>query len=308
MWWLPADTEDSDFESGGRNAPKPRKHRIPAQLRKSGVRREKEILLYLKANLYLIMESHIANMLKKERHAYIIKQINLHNKVLSSSLSLQLQVSEDTVRRDLFELAEAGEVIKVHGGALSKSYHFPIQQNVVYAKDAKVEIAKKAVGLIKKGMIILTEAGTTMMEMVKLIPANMEATFFTVSPLIALELAEHPLLTVILLGGQIDMSAQICIGEKPVRELSEIKVDLCFLGANAIDSKQGLTEIDWRVVQVKKSMIDAAAKLAILTISEKLNSAHKMQVCDPRHIDYLITELKPGDKRLAAYRKNITVL
>ena len=198
MRWLPADTEDSDFESGGRNAPKPRKHWIPAQLPKSGVRREKEILLYLKANLYLIMESHIANMLKKERHAYIIKQINLHNKVLSSNLSLQLQVSEDTVRRDLFELAEAGEVIKVHGGALSKSYHFPIQQNVVYAKDAKVEIAKKAVGLIKKGMIILTEAGTTMMEMVKLIPANMEATFFTVSPLIALELAEHPLLTVIL--------------------------------------------------------------------------------------------------------------
>ncbi|HVY76324.1 MAG TPA: DeoR/GlpR family DNA-binding transcription regulator [Puia sp.] len=254
------------------------------------------------------MESHIANMLKKERHAYILKQINLHNKVLSSSLSIQLQVSEDTVRRDLFELAEAGEIIKVHGGALSRSYHFPAQQSVVYAREAKMEIARKAVGLIKKGMTVLTEAGTTMMEMVRLIPASLEATFFTVSPLIALELAERPLLSVNLLGGQVDMSSQICIGEKMIRELSQIQVDLCFLGANAIDSRQGLTEIDWRVVQVKKSMIDASSRLVVLTIAEKLNSAHRMQVCKPQRIDHLITELKPADKKLSAYKKHMTVI
>jgi DeoR/GlpR family transcriptional regulator of sugar metabolism len=63
-------------------------------------------------------------MLKKERQAYIIQQINVHNKVLSSDLSVQLDVSEDTVRRDLQELAEEGKLIKVHGGALSKSFHF----------------------------------------------------------------------------------------------------------------------------------------------------------------------------------------
>ncbi|MGV3508788.1 MAG: DeoR family transcriptional regulator, partial [Sphingobacteriaceae bacterium] len=60
-------------------------------------------------------------MLKEERQAYIIKQINLHNKVLSSDLSIELNVSEDTVRRDLNELSENGKIIKVHGGALSKS-------------------------------------------------------------------------------------------------------------------------------------------------------------------------------------------
>ncbi|MBB5438289.1 DeoR/GlpR family transcriptional regulator of sugar metabolism [Pedobacter sp. AK017] len=247
-------------------------------------------------------------MLKKERHTQIIKQINLHNKVLSSHLSVELKVSEDTIRRDLSELAAQGQVIKTHGGALSISYHFPKQEARVYAREAKQEIAKKAVSLLRNGIIVLTEGGTTMMEMVKLIPKTLEATFFTISPSISLELAEYPLLTVVLIGGQLDMSAQICIGEKPVTELNDINVDLCFLGANAIDANEGLTEVDWRVAQVKKAMIKSAAKLVVLTISEKLNSTHKMRVCDSKKIHHLITELDPEDEQLEGYRNNIIML
>lgn len=254
------------------------------------------------------METPLTGMFKNERHAFIRRQINLHNKVLSSTLGIQLQVSEDTIRRDLAELADAGEIIKVHGGALSKSYHYPVQQNSVYAQDEKKVIAKKAIELIKPGMTLLTEAGTTMLEMVRMIPDNIEATVFTVSPLMALELAEHPLLTVILIGGQVDMSAQITVGERPISELAEIKVDFCFLGVNAIDAKVGLTEIDWKVAQVKKAMIQSADKIVILSIAEKLNSIFKMKLCSPQTIDYLITELNPTDKRLAAYNKNIKLL
>lgn len=254
------------------------------------------------------METSVSGLFKSERHAFILKQINLHNKVLSSHLSKQLDVSEDTVRRDLAELAEAGEILKVHGGALSKSYHYPVHQSSVYAQEEKVAIAKKAIGLIQNGMVILTEAGTTMLEMVRLIPGNLEATFFTVSPLMALELAEHPLLTVILIGGQIDNSAQITVGEKPISELSQIRADLCFLGVNALNVKAGLTEMDWKVAQVKKAMISSSSKLAVLTISEKLNSEYKMGLINIHSIDYLITELDPDDKRLAAYKKNIHLM
>ena len=235
------------------------------------------------------METHNTVKFKNERHVFILRQINLHHKVLSSTLSVQLQVSEDTIRRDLAELADAGEIIKVHGGALSKSYHYPVQQNTVYAQEEKKLIAKKAVGLIRSGMTILTEAGTTMLEMIRMIPDNIEATFFTVSPLMALELAERPLLTVILLGGQMDMSSQITLGEKPVMELASIRVDLCFLGVNAIDSKTGLTEADWKVAQVKKAMIASSDKLAILTIAEKINTSLPLRLCSPRNNDYLIT-------------------
>ena len=247
-------------------------------------------------------------MFKNERHAFIIKQINLHNKVLSSHLSKELDVSEDTIRRDLAELAQAGKILKVHGGALSRSYHYPAPQNSVYAQKEKKEIARKAISLIQNGMIVLTEAGTTMMEMVRLIPDNIEATFFTVSPLMALELSEHPLLTVILLGGQIDNSAQITVGEKTVNDLSEIRVDICFLGADGINPKAGLTEMDWKIAQVKKAMVNCASKVAVLSISEKLNSEHKMRLCKIHLLDYLITELNPSDKRLAGYRKNIQLL
>jgi len=254
------------------------------------------------------MKNPISNLFKNERHAFILKQINLHNKVLSSHLSKQLDVSEDTIRRDLAELASSGEILKVHGGALSKSYHYPAPQNSVYAQKEKKEIARKAIGLIEDGMTMLTEAGTTMLEMVRLIPDNLEATFFTVSPLMALELSEHPLLTVILLGGQVDNSAQIIVGEKTVSDLAEIRVDLCFLGVNGLNAKAGLTEMDWKVAQVKKAMIQSSEKLVILSISEKLNSEQKMRLCNIHTIDYLITELDPSDKRLLAYRKNIHCL
>ena len=124
----------------------------------------------------------------------------------------------------------------------------------------------------------------------------------------ALELAAHPLLTVILIGGQIDMSSQINIGEKPISDLADIKVDLCFLGAHGLDAKAGLTEAEWKIAQVKKAMIKSAAKLAVITISEKLNSVLKMKLCNMHDIDYLITELKPNDKRLASYKKNTQII
>ena len=93
-------------------------------------------------------------MLKKERHSFIMKQINLHNRVLSSDLSQQLNVSEDTIRRDLNELDETGKILKVHGGGLCKSFHFPFHQNQVYAQDAKRQVALKATGLLKNGIFI----------------------------------------------------------------------------------------------------------------------------------------------------------
>ena len=80
-------------------------------------------------------------MLKKERQAFILRQVNLHNKVLSVDLSQEMKVSEDTIRRDLNEMAQMKKLIKVHGGALSKSFHLSIPSNHVYALSGKKSIA-----------------------------------------------------------------------------------------------------------------------------------------------------------------------
>jgi DeoR/GlpR family transcriptional regulator of sugar metabolism len=247
-------------------------------------------------------------MLKEERQSFIIKQLNLHNKVLSSDLSVQLNVSEDTVRRDLNELAESGKILKVYGGALSKSFQYPFEQNEVYAKDSKKEIAKKAISLIQSGMVLLGGGGTTMIEVARMIPDNLQGTFFTVSPLVALELAERSSMDVILIGGQLSKNSHINFGATVISQLSEIKVDLCFLGTNGLSLEEGVTDSDWEVVQVKKAMIKSAQKTAIVSIAEKLNSIKRMKVCNLNAISYLITDLNPQDKALEGYAKSVKIL
>ena len=247
-------------------------------------------------------------MLKEERQAFIIHQINLHNKVLSSDLSVQLNVSEDTIRRDLNELAENGKVLKVYGGALSKSFQFPFQDGNVYAKEAKKEIAKKASTLISNGMTVLVGGGTTLIELARTIPDHLQCTFFTISPLVALELAEKPNLEVILVGGKLSRNTNIVSGAQVANELADLKVDLCLLGTNSLSVEDGGTDSDWEVGQNKRAMIKCSKKVAILSIAEKLNSVQKMKVVPLRDISYLITDVNPTDVSLKEFANTIAIL
>ncbi|WP_158994710.1 DeoR/GlpR family DNA-binding transcription regulator [Mucilaginibacter sp. L196] len=247
-------------------------------------------------------------MLKEERLNYIISQINIHNKVLSADLSIQLNVSEDTVRRDLIELTDNGQIIKVHGGAISKSFHSPLSERNVYKKDEKKEIARKAIELIEDGMIVIVGGGTTMIELARLIPPRLHCTFFTISPIVAIELAENPNLNVHLIAGKLSSESQIIVGAQVIQQLSEIQTDLCLLGTNSVSIKNGVTDSDWEVVQVKKAMIKCAHETAILSIAEKLDSIQKMKVCNLNELKYLVTDLNPDDKILKDYISKIKVI
>jgi DeoR/GlpR family transcriptional regulator of sugar metabolism len=247
-------------------------------------------------------------MLKEERQAYIIHQINLHNKVLSTDLSLQLNVSEDTIRRDLNELAENGKVIKVYGGALSKSFQFPFQEGNVYAKEGKKEIASKAISLIKSGMAVLIGGGTTMIELARLIPNDLQCTFFTISPLVALELAEKENLDVILLGGKLSRNTNIVGGAQVINELSDLRIDLCLLGTNSLSIEEGITDSDWEVVQIKRAMIKCSKNLGILSIAEKFNSNQKIRVVPLKEVSYLVTDMDPNDPSLKDFANHVTVI
>lgn len=256
------------------------------------------------------VEINLSYMLKEERQAFIMKQINVHNKVLSTDLSEMLSVSEDTIRRDLKELSESGKVLRVHGGALSQSFHYPFRNDhEIYALDAKHRIADKAISLLKNDMVVLTGGGTTMIELAKKIPDELRATFFTISPLVALELVEHPNLTVISIGGQLSKEAHVNLGSGVINALADIQVDLCLLGANSFSPKEGITDSDWEVVQVKRAMIRSAHKMAILCIAEKLNTTQRLKICDIGQIHYLITELSPENNLLFPYTStDLTIL
>ncbi|MBO9153606.1 DeoR/GlpR family DNA-binding transcription regulator [Chitinophaga sp. GCM10012297] len=249
-------------------------------------------------------------MIKEERQKLIMREINLHNKVLSNDLSILLDVSEDTVRRDLKELVEEGYIIKVHGGAISKSLATPfMKDSTVYAQDYKQTIAEKTLSLIKKDMVILTEGGTTMLEVAKAIPEHLTVTFFTISPQVAITLSEKSNLEVITIGGKLCKNANLHTGSSVINQLSEIKADLCLLGANGFSAEEGLTDVDWEIVQVKKAIVRSARKTAVLCISEKLNSSRRLKICDVNQVDYLVTELAPNHPMMAAYNKEgLTVL
>jgi DeoR/GlpR family transcriptional regulator of sugar metabolism len=240
-------------------------------------------------------------MLQEERRNYILQKINSHNKVIASELCQQLKVSLDTVRRDIKDLEKKGKVIKVHGGAVSPNFHQPFQQQEVYARHEKKEIARKALALIKDGMTLLVGGGTVMLELARILPEDLEGTLFTVSPFVALEVAQRSTVDVVLLGGKVARNSYICTGSSVASAISEIRVDLCLIGTNGLALSEGITDFDWEVAQVKKAMLKSASKSALLCISEKLDTVQKVQVCKLNAIDYLVTELNPNDARLQPY-------
>lgn len=241
-------------------------------------------------------------MLRRERLKLIMKEINLSNTVLSADLSEKLSVSEDTIRRDLKELANGGMILKVHGGAMSKTFHSPFDgKNEVYALAAKQQIAEKAIALLKKNITVMMEGGTTIMEIAKKIPKTVQGTFFTLSPQVAITLAEHEHISVISIGGKLARNSNLHTGASVINELAGIKVDLCVIGANGLSVKDGLTDSDWEVVQVLKAMIRSAKKVAVVSIAEKLNSVQRIKICDITDIDYLVTELPPKSPLLEPF-------
>lgn len=241
-------------------------------------------------------------MLKKERQSYILRQVNLHNRVLSTSLSKEIRVSEDTIRRDLYELADEGKLIKVHGGALSHSFNdVNVSTKEVYSQNKKRIIAEKAINLLSNGMFILTSGGTTILEIARSLPPQLKATFVSGSIPVILEYIQHPNIDVIVIGDKVSKNSKITVGLEAIAKIKQLHADICFLGTNAIDLQQGITESDWEVVQLKRAMIESSKKVVCTTISEKVNTIQPIQICELRKIDTMITELSPDDPLLKPY-------
>ncbi|MCW3073965.1 MAG: Transcriptional regulator, DeoR family [Flaviaesturariibacter sp.] len=237
-------------------------------------------------------------MLKQERQAYILHQVNLHNKILAVDLCQHINVSNDTIRRDLQELADKGSIIKVHGGALSNSFHKGnLLPEAIYSHAKKQIIAQKAVSLIKDGMFVITGGGTTISELAKALPVELNATFISGSLTALMEYAKHPNIEVISIGDKVSKASKMSIGPDGIMKVRQFTSDLCFLGINAIDLHNGVSDNDWDVVQMKRAMIDSSKMTVCLTISEKINSLQPIQVCSLKAVDLLITEL-PADHPL----------
>jgi DeoR family fructose operon transcriptional repressor len=91
-------------------------------------------------------------------------------------------------------------------------------------------------------------------------------------------------------------------------QLGNIKADLLVLGTNALDIEGGFSDSDWETVQVKKAMIQASHKTAILTISEKLDTVLKMKIANLSEVDFVVTEVDSDNEKLQSYKQAVPSL
>ena len=244
-------------------------------------------------------------MLIEERHQMILNEIALHNRVLLTDISEALDVSIDTVRRDVTRLDSEKKLKKVHGGAIALGY---VNNNAdpekIYALEKKRTIAHKAIQLLRNGNIIIIHGGTTCLELARNIPPKLSLTCFTLSLPVAMELCKKPKIEVIFIGGSVAKESQIASGGQAIHNLSKIRADFGFIGTGYVDATNGLTEFDWESVQVKMAVIKSSKNRVLLTISEKLNSSNRFKTCDLSDISTMITELNPEDSVLDDIKKS----
>lgn len=251
-------------------------------------------------------------MKKQQRHQIILNEVHIHNRVLLSDLSAVLQVSMDTIRRDLKELDDLKKLKKVHGGAISNGFNiYSDRKREIYELESKTIIAKKGISLLNKGQVILISGGSTNLEFAKLLPHNLNLTIFTPSLPMAIELLNNASESdeIIFIGGKLSRGSQLATGNSTINFISEVKADICFIGTGWLDPIDGITAIDWDIAQLKKAMISASKKIVSLSISEKLNTSSRYKICGINTINTLITELEPESEILNKYKEeNIKLL
>ncbi len=248
-------------------------------------------------------------MLKEERQRYIVDKLRVEGKVLATELCESLQVSEDTIRRDLRDLFEMGVIQRVHGGALPRSttenYVTRQKQNVA----AKVEIAQAAIQLVHNGQVIIMDGGTTTYQVAQRLPSDLRATIITNSPAIATLLAEHRQVEVILLGGKLYKTSLVTTGVETVEGLRTFKADICMLGICSLHVDVGISIPDLEELYVKRAMIASSADVVALASSEKLDTASPYIVGAIKELTHLVTDASVPAQTLAPYRdRGITIL
>jgi DeoR/GlpR family transcriptional regulator of sugar metabolism len=239
-------------------------------------------------------------MLTAERRQVILTRLERDGKVVASELVDALGVSEDTVRRDLRELAAGGLVQRVHGGALPRAgERVNFDQRLRVSPEAKAHLAEAALPLLEGARVLLLDGGTTALELARRLPADRDCTVLTNSPPVAVALAAHPRAEVVLIGGRLLKEAQVTVGGTAVDALRQVRADACVLGICSLHPELGMTVTDHDEAHVKRAMVEASAEVIALATADKLRSAAPWVVAPLADVTHLVTDA--GEELTEAY-------
>jgi DeoR/GlpR family transcriptional regulator of sugar metabolism len=233
-------------------------------------------------------------MLAAQRRDLLLERLRVDGRLVAKDLAIELGVSEDSVRRDLRELAAAGLCQRVYGGALPIS---PAIADVAGRERvepaSKERVAAAAARLVVPGCTAIIDGGTTALAVAKALPLDLAATVVTHSPTVAAALVDHRDVEVFMLGGRLFKHSLVTCGAAAVEAAQGVTADLFLLGITGVHHEAGLTTGDADEAAMKRALARRAADTYVLASAEKVGAASRFAVLPLGDVTALVTDADP---------------
>jgi DeoR/GlpR family transcriptional regulator of sugar metabolism len=243
-------------------------------------------------------------VLTSQRKRHILDVLQRDGQVVAKQLGLELGTSEDTIRRDLRELAKEGHLLRVHGGALPASLATgDYTARLSVATDEKIALGRAAAGIVQRDQTIILDGGTTAVQIVRHLSPDLRATVITHSPTIAVELVDRPKINVILIGGTLFRHSIVAVGAAAIEAIQKVRADIYFMGVTGIQIEAGLTTGDFEEAHVKKALSASSAETIVPVSSEKLNAVSPYLIAPIAEISGMIASKQISSRLLEPYKQ-----
>ena len=232
-------------------------------------------------------------MYAAERQQRIVTVARAAGRVEVLALADELDVSPETIRRDLTNLERSGALRRVHGGAIPVErvgFEPSVATRAERFVAEKERIAKASLALVPDEGTILLDSGTTTLALAKLLPTDRELTVVTTSLPVVIALSPLKSVSLYVLGGRFRSRTQAAVGDWVATALADVTVDVAFLGANGLSLQRGLTTPDPSEALAKRAMAAAARQSIVLADSSKVGSEHFSRFASLEDISVLVTD------------------
>ncbi|KUM41363.1 DeoR/GlpR family DNA-binding transcription regulator [Pseudomonas sp. EpS/L25] len=241
--------------------------------------------------------------LPEERQAAILALLREQGRVLSAELAATWGISEDSVRRDLRELARQGLCRRVYGGALSLlTPPEPLPARIGQDEAAKQTLGRAAAKLVQRGQLLLLDAGSTNLAIAQALPTDLDLTVATNAPVIAAALLQRQGIRVLMIGGLAAPESGACLGARAMRDVRGVRADLAFLGTCALAVETGVTGFDLEEAEFKAAVAEQSSAVVVAVTAEKLDSVAFYHVLELPRVNHLVVEPELEAMRLQPYR------
>ncbi len=242
-------------------------------------------------------------MLTSQRKSTIQAALRRDGQVIAKQMAEQLSVSEDTIRRDLREMAAEGLLQRVHGGAMPVSPDLPdLTARRSVSSREKQRLGAFAAGMVKAGQTVFLDGGTTNAEIARQLPQDFAFTVVTHSPTIAGELEHHPTAEVVLIGGRIYKHSMVATGASAMAAISLVRPDLFFLGVTAVHPARGFSTGDFEEAAIKRHIASCSAETYVLSTADKLDASSPCHILPLGSVAGMILPAPLDDADLRPYR------